>query len=234
MTHGWAPESAVWLEINGRRRILATCTPDDLEAQTAGYLLTEGYIVRASEIARLQIVNEPADCAGVRASVPETGVVRVGQLRRHIREHGCGLHHFTSCDRVSLAQPRALAIPEMARFRDLFRQMFADGDRRYPGGGMHGAALTDGERVTLIVHDVGRHNAIDKLVGRALLNGIDLTKHGILLTARVSGMIALKAAMSRVSWVASRSIPTTLAAGIAAAAGLPLIARAPSQEAVVV
>ena len=55
----WAPESPVWLEINGRRRILATCTPDDLEAQTAGYLLTEGYIETAAEISSLQIVNDP-------------------------------------------------------------------------------------------------------------------------------------------------------------------------------
>ena len=234
MTHGWAPETPVWLEINGRRRILATCTPDDLQAQTAGYLLTEGYIKAASEIGRLEIVNEPFDCAGVRASVPETGVVRVGQLRRHIREHGCGLQHFTSCDRVSLVHARALDIPDSDAFRDLFRQLFADGDRHYPDGGMHGASLTDGSRVVLTVHDVGRHNAVDKLIGRALLDGLDLSRHGVLLTARVSGNIALKTAMARVSWVASRSIPTTLAADIAAAADLPLIARAPSKEAVVI
>ena len=230
MPGAWPPESPVWLEINGRRRILSTCTPDDLEAQAAGYLLTEGYVDRAGDIVHLVVVNEPYDCAGVRASVPETGVVRVGRLRRHIREHGCGLLHYTSCAAASLVRQRSLDIPDVRVFRDLFRDLFARGDASYPDGGMHSAALTDGARIVLAVHDVGRHNAIDKLVGRASLDGLVLEHHGILMTARLSGAIALKAAMSGASWIASRSVPTSLAASIANAAELPVIARAASND----
>ena len=239
MRGGWPQEAAVWLEVNGGRRIMTTCTPDDLKAQAAGFLLTEDYIDSAAELLDLEIVEgvldgeEHPDCIGVRARVPDKGAVRVGKLHRHIRENGCGLMHYATCDRSILCAERPLAVPTVEVFRDLFRDVFAAGDAAYPDGGMHTAALTDGERVLFSVHDIGRHNTIDKVVGRALLAGQDLSECGLLVTARVSGAIALKAARAGVSWVASRSIPTSLAVAIADAAELPIIARAVSKEMVV-
>jgi FdhD protein len=228
----WAPEVAVWFEINGGRRILTTCTPDDLQAHAAGYLLTEGYITSASEISGTTVVDSPWPGAGVRVTVPEPGVVRVGKLHRHIRENGCGLMHYATCDRSVLCAERALEIPREEVFRELFRALFAAGDEAYPSGGMHTAALTDGARILVAVHDVGRHNAVDKVIGRGMLAAHDLSRCGLMLTARISGAIAVKAARSGVAWIASRSMPTTLAVAIADAAQLPIVARAPSKDAV--
>ncbi|NIP78675.1 MAG: sulfurtransferase FdhD, partial [Gemmatimonadetes bacterium] len=78
--------------------------------------------------------------------------------------------------------------------------------------------------------EVGRHNGVDKTIGSALLAGSTLTTLGLLTTARISGEIAEKAARAGLAWVASRSVPTTLAVEIAAAAGLPLVARAPGKD----
>jgi FdhD protein len=78
---------------------------------------------------------------------------------------------------------------------------------------------------------VGRHNGVDKAIGAALLAGADLGALGLLTTARISGEIAEKAARAGVAWVASRSVPTTLAVELAATAGLPLVARAGSPDA---
>ncbi len=120
MKNAWAPESSVWFEVNGGRRILTTCTPDDLHAQAAGYLLTEGYIKAATEISATEIVDAPTPAAGVRVTVPDSGVVRVGKLHRHIRENGCGFNHYASCDRGALCQDRTLAVPYLETFRELF------------------------------------------------------------------------------------------------------------------
>ena len=96
---------------------------------------------------------------------------------------------------------------------------------------MHSAALSDGRSTFFHAHYVGRHNATDKAIGLGLMAGEDLNRVGLLLTSRISGEIALKAARAGLAWVASRSIPTTLALRIAAVASLPLVGRAPGKDA---
>jgi FdhD protein len=96
---------------------------------------------------------------------------------------------------------------------------------------MHAAALTDGEQILFAIDEVGRHNAVDKVIGQAILAGTPTTGLGLILTARISGEIALKAARAGLGWIASRSIPTTLALEIAELAELPLLARATGREA---
>jgi formate dehydrogenase accessory protein FdhD len=78
------------------------------------------------------------------------------------------------------------------------------------------------------VHDVSRHNAVDKTLGGALMAGTPPDPLGLVLTGRITGEIALKAARAGVSWIASRSIATTLAVALAERAGLSMIGRAVS------
>ncbi|PYM71328.1 MAG: hypothetical protein DME03_19750 [Candidatus Rokuibacteriota bacterium] len=81
--------------------------------------------------------------------------------------------------------------------------------------GIHGAALSDGERLLLVAEDVGRHNAIDKIKGAALLRGIPTENRILLSTGRVSSEMLLKAARMGVPMVASRTSPTEMAVGLA-------------------
>jgi len=71
--------------------------------------------------------------------------------------------------------------------------------------GIHGAALSDGERLLLVAEDVGRHNAVDKIKGAALLNGIPTEDRILLSTGRISSEMLLKAARMGVPLVASRT-----------------------------
>jgi FdhD protein len=96
---------------------------------------------------------------------------------------------------------------------------------------MHAAALSDGRELLFAIEEVGRHNAVDKVIGQAILAGMPTAGLGLILTARISGEIALKAARAGLGWVASRSVPTTLALELASRAGLPLLARAVAKEA---
>jgi FdhD protein len=72
---------------------------------------------------------------------------------------------------------------------------------------------------------------VDKAIGGGLLAGANLARLGLVLSARVSADIAAKAARAGLAWIASRSVPTTLAVEIAEAAGIPIIARAAGPEA---
>jgi FdhD protein len=81
--------------------------------------------------------------------------------------------------------------------------------------GIHGAALGDGDRLLLVAEDVGRHNAVDKIKGLALMRGIPTEDRILLSTGRVSSEMLLKAARMSVPLVASRTSPTEMAVALA-------------------
>src|SRR5438094_616122 len=80
---------------------------------------------------------------------------------------------------------------------------------------VHGAALSDGERLLVVAEDVGRHNAVDKVKGEALMRGIPTEDRVLLSTGRVSSEMLLKAARMGVPLVASRTSPTEMAVALA-------------------
>jgi FdhD protein len=86
--------------------------------------------------------------------------------------------------------------------------------------GIHGAALSDGERLLVLAEDVGRHNAVDKVMGEALLRGISTAERILLSTGRISSEMLLKAARMGVPLVASRTSPTEMAVALAEQLGI--------------
>jgi FdhD protein len=167
---------------------------------------------------------------GIRVELPAEQALQGDLERRHRREHGCGLLYFVRCAPERIRDRAGGKMPPAADLiAPLFRSLFALA-RRGELGGLHAAALTDGRELLFPVEEVGRHNAVDKVIGQALLAGTPTAGLGLILTARISGEIALKAARAGLGWVASRSVPTTLALEVAAHAGLPLLARAVSKE----
>lgn len=135
------------------------------------------------------------------------------------------------CEAMSAARKRMVAeLPSAGGFNELFRSLFAAVDAAHGSGGMHAAALVHADRIVFIAADVGRHNAVDKVVGKALLAGANVAALGMIVTSRVSGEIARKCVNSAIAWLASRSIPTTLAVRTAQVHGLPIIGRAASKS----
>ncbi len=226
---GAVPETPFWLEVNGRRVAAWSCVPEHLDALAMGWLLAEGYLDPGEAPSSVEVVAGAT--AGVRVRLAPERVARADAEREHRREHGCGIAHLTRCATGGLRRdgvPRA--IPPAADFAALFRELYTASDRYRETGGVHTAALTDGRSLMHRTEEVGRHNAVDKAIGRTLLAGVDPAGLGLVLTARISGEIALKAARARLGWIASRSVPTTLALEIAGAAGVPILARAAGKD----
>lgn len=220
-------EVTVWLEVNHRPAVTWMCTPDQLEELAVGWLHGEGYIQNIGELLGLR------PCAtdlGFWAEVPAERVAEVAKDdRRRVLASGCGAVSVALADPESLRRtsPRGEP-PETATMRTLFKDLFGRGSRYHETGGIHAAALTDG--VTLVSHaeDVGRHNAVDKVIGAALLQHRDPTGLGLLVTGRISAELAFKGARAGLAWLATVSVPTTLAVTIARRAGVVLVGRAVS------
>jgi len=224
-----SPEAPIWIEINGRRRTCWSATPVDLETLVRGYLLTSGYIETLEQLQALDVLTQPAGCLGARVAVPEVNVTRVAQEQRHMREEGCGALHFVLCEPHALRRPRRLPPPPTEVLKDAFRTLFKATDAAYPDGGMHAAAVWTGNDLLPPAFDVGRHNTVDRALGAAL-GHVPLDRAGLLLSSRVSGAIALKAAKAGIAFLATRSIPTSLAAQVADCASLPIVTRGGRRE----
>jgi FdhD protein len=110
----------------------------------------------------------------------------------------------------------------------LFKELFARGTRYRETGGIHAAALTDGASLLHHAEDIGRHNAVDKVIGGAILARRPLSGLGLLVTGRISGELAFKGARAALAYIATPSVPSSLAVEIARRAGLVLVGRAVS------
>jgi len=90
-------------------------------------------------------------------------------------------------------------------------------------GCFHGAAVSDGERILIFAEDIGRHNAVDKVIGYCLLENIPFTRKVMLVSCRLSSEIVSKCARWSIPILASRAAPTDLAVEIAETTGMTLI-----------
>ena len=222
-------EVQVWLEINRVPAVTWMCTPDQLEELAVGWLHGEGYIQSVEELLSLR------PCAtdlGFWAEIPAERVATVEKdERRKVLASGCGAVSVALAEPESLRQEHQRGDPPPAeRMRALFKELFGRGTRYHETGGIHAAALTDGGSLVAHAEDVGRHNAVDKVIGAALLARRDPSGLGLLVTGRISAELAFKAARAGLSWVATVSVPTTLAVTIANRAGVVLVGRAVSGQ----
>jgi FdhD protein len=221
-------EVPVWLEVNGRPAVTWMCTPDLLEELAIGWLHGEGYIDSISQVQ----LRPCATDLGFWAEVPAERVAAVqAESRRPVLASGCGAVSTFLADPATVeSRPARGTVPEVEQLRALFKALFARGERYKDTGGIHAAALVEEGSPSLIAHaeDIGRHNAVDKTIGAALLAQRAIAGLGLLVTGRISAELAFKAARAGVVYVATPSVPSTLAVEIARRSGMVLVGRAVS------
>jgi FdhD protein len=221
-------EVPVWLQVNGRPVVTWMCTPDLLEELAIGWLHGEGYIDSIDQVH----LRPCATDLGFWAEVPEERLLAVqGENRRSVLASGCGAVSTFLADPATIeAQPARGVVPEVDQLRALFKALFARGERYKDTGGIHAAALVDTASQELVAHaeDIGRHNAVDKSLGAALLARRPVQGMGLLVTGRISAELAFKAARAGLAYVATPSVPSTLAVEIARRSGMILVGRAVS------
>ena len=220
-------ELPVWLEVNGEPAVTWMCTPDQLEELVTGWLHGEGYIESFDDLLKLR------PCAtdlGFWAEVKPEGVARVlGENRKRVLASGCGaVSTFLADPHAVKHAPARGDPPEAERLRALFKELFARGARYNETGGIHAAALTDGDALLCHAEDIGRHNAVDKVIGAAVIARRPIRGLGLLVTGRISAELAFKGSRAGLAWIATPSVPSSLALTVARRSGIVLVGRAVS------
>lgn len=221
-----AREVPVALTVNRRSHVVMMATPMDLEAFALGFGLTEGLLRNRDELLSVRVIPRE-DGLEVAMTVTEAAAERVlGQRRNLTGRTGCGL-----CGAESLEQAirRPPLLPDQLRTTHAAVQQAVDGLSAHQplqaaAGAVHCAAWCDvSGQIRLAREDVGRHNALDKLVGALALEAIDANAGFFLVSSRASYEMVLKTAFTGVEMLVAVSAPTSLAIELAGDCGLSLV-----------
>ncbi|SMF98307.1 formate dehydrogenase accessory sulfurtransferase FdhD [Burkholderia singularis] len=226
-------EWPVALVFNGISHAVMMCTPRDLEAFAVGFALSEGIVERGSDVKDIDVVlhgGGPIPHAEVQLTVVQQAFAALKERRRALAGRtGCGVCGIESIDLLDLAPQR---MPDRGFLARVAPDAIARAAREFPAhqtltqqtGGLHAAAWCDAAgAIRHAFEDVGRHNALDKLIGTLTLERADTTDGFVFLSSRASYELVRKSARVGIPMVATISAPSSLAVEIARQAGLRLV-----------
>lgn len=225
VTRDWVPEHPVALEFNGLSYAVMMATPEYLDDFATGFALTEGLARTASDVTSVSLAETDIGWIA-RTTVAGLGVEKLQErVRTRVAESSCGLCGIENLEALARPLPVVAGHTAVAP-QAVFHALSQLRDRQPLGrqtGAAHAAAFAslDGD-LSLVREDVGRHNAIDKLVGALAREGTDIAQGFVVSTARCSFEIVEKLVRAGATRLVTISLPTSMAVEKARSAGLSL------------
>lgn len=240
-----APETAVALMLNGSKVADLMCTTHNLDDMAAGYLFTRGILSDP-----LSVISIEAN--GINGALSVTApMVLVHEGMEAGKAFTSGYCWSVGMDDAAIQTRMRLPLGlsmSLGELKDWAKAMFEAAVLYRLTGGMHCAALAigsakpgghaaglfmgdmntsmpKGAMYFVVREDIGRHNALDKVLGRAFVDMVDFGSSCILTSGRIAADMVAKAAVARVPIIVSRSIPSTAAFEIASRIGITMVGR---------
>lgn len=221
-----AEEVPVSLVYNGTPHVVMLATPTNLEDFALGFSITEGIIQSSSELKSIRVYNH-TNGIEVRLDIPESSVCNLSDKGRNLTGRtGCGLCGASTLEQAMRetkpihgeltipAEDLANALVKIQEYQQINRLT----------GAVHAAAwIIPGHGIQHVREDVGRHNALDKLIGLLIRLGKNPSAGFVLMTSRASYEVIQKAASVGITLLAAMSAPTGLAVRLATEVGLTLV-----------
>ncbi len=211
-------------------------TPADLEDLGVGFTLTEAIVARAEEIRSVEL-QRPGGTIEVRIDIAAERFAEVLKRQRNLTGRtGCGVCGAETIEQAIRRPPHVAAqlrVP-VAELDAVVSELNARQPLNGLTGSVHAAAwVVPGAGIRLVREDVGRHNALDKVVGALLRGKIDPAAGYLVVTSRASYEMVQKAATAGVALLAAVSAPTALAVRLAEDCGMTLVGFARRRQHVV-
>jgi FdhD protein len=224
-----AVETPIALVYNGIEHVVMMASPTDLEDFAVGFTLAEGIVGAADEVGAIDI-SEVAHGLRLDVAIPDADARRLQRHRRNLAGRtGCGLCGVAGIDQALRPLPK---LPPGARIASsaIVKALGAlpRGQRvNRQTGSVHAAAFCEAEgRVVVVREDVGRHNALDKVIGAIARAGGEGGHGFAIVTSRCSMEMVQKAATVGIPVLVAISAPTSLAIELAETSSLCLVAFA--------
>jgi FdhD protein len=230
-------EVPVALEYCGLGYAVMMASPDNLEDFIVGHAVAEGLVQTPTDVTEVDVAAVEGGWI-VRAHLPEAAREAIyARARTRVSDSSCGLCGVESISEALRPLPPVTAAIKTSRkaIARALSGLYGHQPLNLATGAVHAAAFCDAEGNILHVReDVGRHNALDKLIGAMGRGGIDMTIGFILLTARCSFELVEKSVRAGAPMLVTISAPTSLAVDRAKASGLTLVALARTDTALII
>lgn len=217
-----------WMDvtINERPAMRVICTPEHLDELVAGRLLTEGLIQSAEDILKIFICQ-----LGQRARVYLRSETEIQLSEKESSDIGtCCTDNRTMLERRGDLKPVEPVVWKHEWLLQLAERMRGEEPLYKATHAVHSCYLAQGERILCCREDIGRHNALDKVIGWACIQGIDLRQCLLFTTGRLPSDMVSKAIRSGVPALASKTYPSDLGIRLAKEAHLTLITVRPNGD----
>jgi FdhD protein len=231
-----ADEVPVVLVYNTHPHVVMLATPLDLEDFALGFSLTEGIIAHPLELLSVKVVQRSKGVE-VRMTIPDTRIQQLeGKGRNMTGRTGCGLCGASTLEQA-IRHPKPVGTGLSLDAEILVRALQEMPDKQTLNqltGAVHAAAwLMPDKGIVAVREDVGRHNALDKLIGNLAKAGCDFENGWLLVTSRASYELVQKAASVGITLLTAVSAPTGLAIQLADECGLTLVGFARNENHVI-
>lgn len=202
-----ALEKKIRVSVNGKEILSLFCTPQMVREFVVGFIMTEG-IIKGSWCAERMSIEYGDE---ILVDIPSEGDV---SLDGKIITSGCvgGVTFERKTNDAPIEDDFSITAD---RLREVFNLFQARSDLYKLTGCIHSAALSDGENLLCFAEDIGRHNAVDKVIGYSILENIPFKGKIMLASGRISSEISSKCARWGIPMIATRTAPTNLAIEIA-------------------
>jgi FdhD protein len=210
-----ALEKKVRISVNGKEVLSLYCTPSMVKEFVVGFVMTEG-IIRGSWCTERMNIEYGDEIA---VDIPAEGDV---SMEGKIFTSGCvgGITFERKDMQEPISDPFAVQKDDLRRLFGLFQSR---SELYKLTGCIHSAALSDGRDILCFAEDIGRHNAVDKIIGFALIEQIPFAGKIMLASGRISSEISSKCSRWGIPVLATRTAPTNLALEIAEKRGVTIV-----------
>jgi FdhD protein len=211
--HEVVEEVPIALFVNGRHAMTAMMSPVQLEEFVTGFLFTEQIIKGVDEIESIRIEKN-------RISVITKNLFKVPGPKKTILS-GCG-GSVSFIDAEKLPKIQSDFTITTTKIEESVKTVLAS-DLHRTTGGIHVVALVTNDAILSVSEDIGRHNAVDRVIGHGLRSGIDFSRTFIVSSGRISSEMVRKCLIANIPRIISRSATTTLSVEIAGKTGLTIV-----------
>ena len=215
-------ERPLTIFLNGQELVTMLCTPADQKCLAVGFLLSEGFLKNREDVESV-VFYEEKGVVNVLTSRDVT--VPTDLFQRRTITSGCGkgavFYHATDHLQCKPVTAELYVLP--VTIRSLMRQVNRQSELFKATGGVHACALCQGKNILIFREDIGRHNAIDKVLGECFLNQIRTDQTFIITSGRLTSEMLIKVARQNIPILVSRSAPTDLAITLAKQLNVTLI-----------
>lgn len=217
-------EVPLTLEVNGKEMATLLCSPSDLKNLTIGFLYTSGVITDLSVVESLVIDEERWKVSvGIKPeAIPGEFVFK----RVYTSGCGKGIIFHNPLDVLQRGRIDSDFVVDSGTIMGLMKTFLNSSAEHRATRGVHSAALAAGGSVLIFRDDLGRHNAIDKVIGEALAKGMSFDDKWVLSSGRISSEVTSKVLRCRIPLVVASAAPSDQAVKIAREAGLGLVSLA--------